>query len=136
MKRTFISYLSLLLICLFATCSDDIPKTLKGTSWVYSVSGSEALEMFEYPDDGETSITYTVTIQFLSETEVKFIDRIKGTIDGESVNEIFEPETGTYTYDEENGIVTICFEVCLDATINKNKLIFTEDGETLVFEKK
>lgn len=88
------------------------------------------------PEGTNTSLTFTLTIQFISETHVRMHDRYKGVIDGESVDEIDNDESGTYTYNSETGDVIICIETCVDGIISGNKLKFTEEGESITFTKK
>lgn len=138
MKKIFF-LLSITAACLsFISCEYDDLSTLKGTTWEFSVSGSEALEWvyFYYPISANPNVTYTITFQFTTETEIKYFDRVKGVAYGEKVNEIIDSGMGTYIYDEKEGLVTICDEVCIDAKISKNKLTFTENGVSVVLTKK
>jgi len=130
------SLLLIFIITVFTTCKDDIPDSLNGSAWEWSLSGEEALMELGIPEGTNTSLTFTLTIQFISETHVRMHDRYKGVIDGESVDEIDNDESGTYTYNSETGDVIICIETCVDGIISGNKLKFTEEGESITFTKK
>lgn len=137
MKRSIFFLLVITSFFAISSCSkDDIQDSLMGTTWEYEVSGKEALDYFDYPASAKASITYIVTIQFPTATKVTIFDRVKGTVYGESVNEVLETGEGTYIYDRANGVVTLCFEGCADAKITKNTLTFDVDGETIVLIKK
>lgn len=138
MKRaiylTLTVFLSLFII---TSCQDDVSNSLKGTTWEHSVSGKEALEWVDYPASAKASITYTLTIQFTTETDFRISDRIKGTAYGEQVNEILESEVGTYIYNSKEKKITFCLDDCFDGKIKKNKLTISGEGvEPVVLTKK
>lgn len=137
MKRTFFLTLTVILsLFVITSCQDDVSDSLKGTTWEFSVSGRDALGWVDLPANAKASITYFAIIQFTSETEFKISERVKGTVYGESVNEIIYTETGSYTYDAKNKTVSLCIEGCIDGKISKNKLTLSADGETVVLTKK
>lgn len=138
MKRTIIFTLTVILsFFIITSCEkDDLPSSLKGTTWEYSVSGEEALDWVDYPVSAKASITYFTIIQFPTETEFRLKERVKGTAYGRSVDEIIYTEMGTYTYDTKNSTVTLCVEGCIDCKMSKNKLTISKDGVTVVLTKK
>lgn len=116
MKKLF--YLLLILpIVLMSSCSDDeLPTTLSGTSWVYSVS---VLGM-------STSLTY----DFTTETDYVFVL---------NVNDTPIETRGVYTYDASNGAVVLDKGTVQEqnGTIKGNKFtISVEDMGSIKLTKK
>ena len=130
------SLLLILFVATFTACKDDIPGSLNGTTWKWSLSGKEALMELDIPENTNTSITYSLTIQFTSEANVSVHQILEGIIDGESVDES-DWASGTYAYNAETGDVIICIEEdCIDGIISGNKLKLTVEGESITLTKK
>lgn len=116
MKKLF--YLLLILpMVILTSCKDDIelPDTLTGTTWEYSINESGTVTKFSLNFTSATAYTATESYTILNET-------------------ITDSEPGVYTYDNKKG--TVVFDGEVTGTIKDNKLTVTESGVPMVFSKK
>jgi len=116
MKKLF--YLLLILpMVILTSCKDDIelPDTLTGTTWEYSINKSGTVTKLSLNFTSATAYTATESYTILNET-------------------ITDSEPGVYTYDNKKG--TVVFDGEVTGTIKDNKLTVTESGVPMVFSKK